>query len=101
MLDRRFDHGAEVVVGLPSDIRIARIDAVFGERASALRVLLEQQVAIVVEVADNRAGHAEGSARIHNSWNGGRGGLGVSLHAPQFRPPPPPPPPPPPHRSPL
>src|ERR1035437_3109416 len=86
VLDGHFDHGAEVVIGLASDIGVARIDAVLGQRARALRVLLEQQGAVVVDVADNRHGAAEGGARIHNPRDGGGGGFGVYGHAHQFRP---------------
>ena len=67
ILDGHFDHGAEVVVRLAADIRVAGIDAVLGERARALRIFLEQQVAVVVEVADDRHRHAERGAAYRQS----------------------------------
>ena len=37
---------------------VAGIDAVLGQRPRALRILLQQEVAVVVEVADDRNAHA-------------------------------------------
>ena len=42
ILDGDFDHGAEVVVVLAADADVAGIDAVLGQRARALGILLEQ-----------------------------------------------------------
>src|ERR1035437_7480125 len=66
VLDGHFDHGAEIVVGLAADIRVARVHAVLVQRARAPRVFLQQQVAVVVEVADDRYGDAKSGAGIHN-----------------------------------
>jgi hypothetical protein len=53
VVDGHLDDGAEVlVVVLAPDI--ARIDAVLGERAGTGRILGEEHVAVVVEVADHR-----------------------------------------------
>ena len=56
MLDRDFDHGAEITIILATDPYVAGIDTVLGEIASALGILSEQLVTVIVEVADD--GHA-------------------------------------------
>src|ERR1019366_3244207 len=61
-------------------------DAVLGQGACALRKFLQQQVAVVVEVADDRHGGAERGASIHNPWDRRGGGFGVHSDADQFRP---------------
>ncbi len=58
VLDRNLDHGAEIVVVFASDADVAGVDAVLGQRAGALGIFLEQDVAVVVEVADDRNAHA-------------------------------------------
>ena len=57
--DGDFDHGAEIVVVLAADADVAGIDAVFRQRAGALGILLEQNMAVVMEVADDGHAHAE------------------------------------------
>jgi hypothetical protein len=59
VLDGHFDHGAEIVVVLLADVDVAGIDAVLGQRARALGILLQQDVAVVMEVADDGHAHAE------------------------------------------
>src|SRR6185437_15495905 len=49
---RALDHGAEIVVVFAADGDVAGIDAVLGQSASGGGVLFEQQMAVVVEVAD-------------------------------------------------
>ena len=83
-LDGDLDHRPEIVVALAADIGVARIDAVLGERAGARRVLLEQQVAVVVEVPDDRNIHAECGAGVHDFGHGGGGGFGVHRDPHQF-----------------
>ena len=52
------DDGAEVLVGaLAADV--ARIDAILGQRAGAVGIAAEQQMAVVVEVADDRDADAD------------------------------------------
>ena len=58
VLDRDFDHGAEVVVVLAADGDVAGVDAVLGEGLGAGGIFGEQQVAVVVEVADDGRGPA-------------------------------------------
>ena len=53
ILDRALDHGAEIVVVFAADGDVAGIDAVLGQRLRAGRIFLQQQVAVVVEVADD------------------------------------------------
>ena len=59
VLDGNFDHGAEVVVILLADGTIAGIDAVLGQRPRALGILLQQDVPVVMEVADDGHGDAQ------------------------------------------
>ncbi len=84
VLDGHFDHGAEIVVGLAADIDVAGIDAVLGQRARAFRILLEQDVAVVVEVADDGHADAELVERVDDLRHGGGGLLGVHGDAHQF-----------------
>ena len=54
MLDRHLDDGRELAVPLVLEADIAGIDAVFVERLGAARMIGEQFVADVMEVADDR-----------------------------------------------
>jgi hypothetical protein len=56
--DRHVDHAAEVVVVLLAHADVAGVDPVLVEPPRALRVLREQRVAVVVEVAHDRHVHA-------------------------------------------
>ena len=85
VLRSHFDHRAEIVVGLPADVRIAGIDAILGQLAGALRILLEKDVAVVMEVADNRHRHAERRDGVDDFRHCRRGCLGVHRDAHQFR----------------
>jgi hypothetical protein len=58
VLDRHLDDGGELRVLLLAEADIARIDAVLVERLGAARMIGEQRVADVVEVADQRHIHA-------------------------------------------
>ena len=73
VLDGALDHGAEIVVVFAADRDVAGIDAVLGQRARRGGILLEQEVAVVVEVADD--GHAQAALfeAFDDGWNGGRG----------------------------
>src|SRR5439155_23593250 len=53
LVDRDLDDGAEVVVAAFGP-DVARVDAVFRQRPRALGILGQQQVAVVVKVADDR-----------------------------------------------
>ncbi len=85
VLDGHFDHGAEIVVGLAADVEVAGIDAVLGQRAGALRILLQKDVAVIVEVADDGDAHAELLQRIDDPGHRGGGLLGIHGDAHQFR----------------
>ena len=77
VFDGHLDHGAEVVVVLLADVDVARIDAVLGERAGALGIFLQQDVAVVVEVADDGHAHAELVERLDDLRHGCGGGFVV------------------------
>ena len=51
-------HPAEILVVTLSRADVAWIDAVFGERSCALRILGEQNMPVVVKVTDNRNPHS-------------------------------------------
>ena len=53
ILHRDFNHGAEVVVVLASYADVAGIDAVLGQAFGAAGILGEQEMSVVVEVADD------------------------------------------------
>ena len=53
VLDGDFDHGAEVVVVLAADGAVTGVDAVLGEGFGGVGILGEEEVAVVVEVADD------------------------------------------------
>ena len=58
VLDGDLDDGPEVVVAMPrSDV--PRIDAILREQGGGLRELLQQQVTVVMEIADDRHAHAQ------------------------------------------
>ena len=85
VLDGALDHHLEVVVVLLADGCIAGVDAVLGQRPRRSGELLEQQVAVVVEVAHD--GHAQ-SARfqaLHDVRNGRRGVVVVDRDADDLR----------------
>ena len=54
VLDRAFDHRGELGVALVLEADIAGIDAIFGERLRASRMIGEQLVADIMKVADER-----------------------------------------------
>ena len=72
VLDGGFDHGAEIVVVLLADVDVAGIDAVLGEGAGAVGILLQQEVAVVVEVADDGDADAEFVERVDDFGHGRR-----------------------------
>jgi hypothetical protein len=54
VIDRDFADGGELLVAPPASADVAGVDAVLVERRGARRVARQQQVAVVVEVADER-----------------------------------------------
>jgi hypothetical protein len=69
--DRHFDDVGELPVALFAEADIARIDAVFGERLGAGRMIGEQLVADIMEVADQRHEEAEPLQPFADLRNGG------------------------------
>ena len=85
ILDGAFDHDAEVRVVFAADGNVAGIDAVLGERARSCGIFLEQDVAVVMKIADDR--HAQ--AALFETFNDVRNGcccvFVVDRDANQFR----------------
>src|SRR5208283_1200159 len=80
-----FDHGAEIGVAGLSDAGVAGINPVLGEVAGALGILGEQDVAVVVEVADDGNANALLVELLDDAGNSGGGGFVVDGDAYQFR----------------
>jgi hypothetical protein len=74
VFDSALDHDAEVVVVLAANGDVAGVDAVLGQRPRRGGKFFEQQVAVVVEVADD--GHAQAAlVQAFDDVRNGRGGL--------------------------
>ncbi len=84
VLDGDLDHGAEVLVVLLADGAVAGVDAVLGERFGAIRIFLEQQVAVVMEVADDGRLEAEFVETLNDMRHRFSGFVIVDGHADQF-----------------
>ena len=84
MVDGDLNHGAEVVVVAAADGDVAGIDAVFGESFGAAGVLFEQNVAVVVEVADDGGVDAAGGEALDNGRDGGSGVFVIDGDADDF-----------------
>ena len=54
MFNRNLHHRAEVIIVLAPDRHVARVDPVLCERLCRLGVLLQEQMAVVVKVTDDR-----------------------------------------------
>ena len=76
MLQRDLDDLGELPVALVLEADIAGIDAIFAERRRASRMLLQQRVAVIMEVADQRRFDAENVQPLADMGHGG-GGLGA------------------------
>ena len=85
MLDRHFDHGAEVVVIFTTNRTVARVDAVLGEGLGAVGVFGQELVAVVVEVANDGCGPPLGGDAFDNIGNGLGGGVVVYGDADHLR----------------
>ena len=62
---------------LLADVDVAGIDAVLGEGAGAVGILLEEDVAVVMEVADDGDADAEFVEGVDDFGDGLGGGFGV------------------------
>ena len=83
--DRHFNHGAKIIVVLTAHADVAGIDAVLGQRLCTLRIFRQQQVAVVMEVADDRHADVLLLQAFHNGRNGLCGRVIVHRHAHQLR----------------
>ncbi len=72
VLDRRFDNGAELAILLFLEADIAGIDAILVERLGAGRMIGEELVADIVEVADDGHDDAHLQKPLLDVRNGGR-----------------------------
>ena len=72
-----------LVVALGADV--ARVDPVLGERRGHLRVLGQQLVAVVVEVADDRHVDAQAADLADHLGHGGGRLVGVDRHPDELR----------------
>ena len=84
VLERHLDDGGELPVLLVLETDIAGIDAVFIERLGAGRVVGQQLVTDVVEVADERHRHAELAEPVLDVRHRGRCLVAVDRNAHQF-----------------
>ena len=73
VFERDLDDLGELPVALVLEADIAGIDAVFGERRGASRMLFQQRMAVIVEIADQRRVHAEDIEPLADVRHGGRG----------------------------
>ena len=84
VLDRDLDDVGELGVALVLEADIAGIDAVFVERLGAGRIIRQQLVADIMEVADQRRGDAALAQAVADMRNGGGGLLAVDRDAHHF-----------------
>jgi hypothetical protein len=84
-IDRHFDDVGELAVALLAEADIAGIDAVLGERLGAGRVIGEQLVADIVEIADQRHEDAEPFQPFADLRHGGGALVAVDGDADDFR----------------
>ena len=85
VLDGDFDHGAEIVVVFLADGDVAGINAVLGQRFGAVGILLEKDVSVVVEVADDGNANAEAVEAVDDGGHGGGGRVVVHGDAHELR----------------
>ena len=82
---RNRDDGAEVLV-TPLAAHVARVDPVLGQRAGAIGIPGEQEVAVVVEVADDRHRHPAPVERFDDPGHRRRGLLVIHRDPDQLAP---------------
>ncbi|ENN84185.1 hypothetical protein RHSP_77665 [Rhizobium freirei PRF 81] len=83
--DRHLDNFGELLVLLVLEADIAGIDAVFRQRFGAGRMIGQQLVADIVEVADQRHVHAETEQPLANLRHGGGAFIAIDGDAHEFR----------------
>ncbi len=84
VLDRHFDDGRELAVALVLEADIAGIDAVFVERLGAGRMIGEQLVADIVEIADQRHEAVLPRQLVADMRHGGGGLVAIDRDAHQL-----------------
>ena len=84
VLDRHLDDRGELRVALVLEADIAGIDAVLVERLGAGRIVGQQRVAVVMEVADDRHVHAHLRQPLLDVRHGGGGLVAVDRDAHDF-----------------
>ena len=84
IFDRALDHDLEVVVVFLADGGVAGVDAVLGEGAGGGGELLEQQVAVVVEITDDGDADAAFVESLHDGGNSSGSFLVVHRDAHDF-----------------
>ena len=72
VIDRHLADGRELLVATLTGADVARVDAVLVERAGAVWITRQQQVAVVVEIADERRRAAGVEHALLDLGNGGR-----------------------------
>ena len=85
VLAGQFDHLRELLVLLLAEADIARIDAVLGQRLGAGRMLGQQAMAVVVEIADQRHIAVHPVEMLADVRHGGGGFRRIDGDAHQFR----------------
>ena len=84
VFDRHLDDLGELRIALVLEADIARIDAVLVERLGAVRIVGEQRVAVVVEVADDRHAHVHLRQPLFDLGHRGGGFVAIDGDAHQF-----------------
>jgi len=79
-----FNHDAEVVIILAADAHVAGIDAVLRQALGATRVLRQQKVSVVMEVADDRDARAQLVESLDDVGHSLGGLVSVDSHADHF-----------------
>ncbi len=85
VFDRLLDHHGELPVALRSLAHVAGVDPEFRERARAVRMIGEELVAVVMEVADERDRAAERIEALADRGHRGRGLRRVDGDADELR----------------
>ncbi len=70
---------------LLADIDVPRVDAIFRESARHLGIFFQQQMSVVMEIANDRHAHAEFIQRVDDLRHSLRGVIGIDGDAHQFR----------------
>ena len=82
---RDFADGGELFIAALACANVAGVDTIFIERLGAVGIFCEQDVAVVMEIADDWYGAACGQETILNFGNGGCGFRNIDGPANDFR----------------